>query len=386
MEIRQLMLDFWNRFKTAYNQEVLQIFKRFTSHWLMWILPLLIFVIISSIFYRGVLFDLPVAYIDQDKSTLSREIVRNLNAGAHANLINYDNQLSVAERDLQKAKIYAILYIPPNFEADVLSGRQPTPMLYYNALYYSAGLYSIMDYSGLIAVLNTQYRTTLATSIGLPIPPLAKVNFNYDGLFNASGNSLYFQQFSAVVHLLQLFVITTTIYILSQLPKRTRANYPFVLGKLAPYTIWYTMLLIFEIALLVVLSHAKVSGSPFAMMTVVFFYVIAAQSIGILLFTFTKNAIDAYTYIGILVGLALTYSGIVVPELSMPWIARFISSLEPLTYALNKLFDLFLRHSNYLSVFKTCGILMIYPIIITVLVRKRLVKRLHSQQKDKSNA
>ncbi|KFA58375.1 antibiotic ABC transporter permease [Gilliamella sp. wkB18] len=386
MEIRQLMLDFWNRFKTAYNQEVLQIFKRFTSHWLMWILPLLIFVIISSIFYRGVLFDLPVAYIDQDKSTLSREIVRNLNAGAHANLINYDNQLSVAERDLQKAKIYAILYIPPNFEADVLSGRQPTPMLYYNALYYSAGLYSIMDYSGLIAVLNTQYRTTLATSIGLPVPPLAKVNFNYDGLFNASGNSLYFQQFSAVVHLLQLFVITTTIYILSQLPKRTRANYPFVLGKLAPYTIWYTMLLIFEIALLVVLSHAKVSGSPFAMMTVVFFYVIAAQSIGILLFTFTKNAIDAYTYIGILVGLALTYSGIVVPELSMPWIARFISSLEPLTYALNKLFDLFLRHSNYLSVFKTCGILMIYPIIITVLVRKRLVKRLHSQQKDKSNA
>lgn len=380
------MLDFWNRFKTAYNQEVLQIFKRFTSHWLMWILPLLIFVIISSIFYRGVLFDLPVAYIDQDKSTLSREIVRNLNAGAHANLINYDNQLSVAERDLQKAKIYAILYIPPNFEADVLSGRQPTPMLYYNALYYSAGLYSIMDYSGLIAVLNTQYRTTLATSIGLPVPPLAKVNFNYDGLFNASGNSLYFQQFSAVVHLLQLFVITTTIYILSQLPKRTRANYPFVLGKLAPYTIWYTMLLIFEIALLVVLSHAKVSGSPFAMMTVVFFYVIAAQSIGILLFTFTKNAIDAYTYIGILVGLALTYSGIVVPELSMPWIARFISSLEPLTYALNKLFDLFLRHSNYLSVFKTCGILMIYPIIITVLVRKRLVKRLHSQQKDKSNA
>lgn len=377
MEIRQLMLDFWNRFKTAYNQEVLQIFKRFTSHWLMWILPLLIFVIISSIFYRGVLFDLSVAYIDQDKSTLSREIVRNLNAGAHANLINYDNQLSVAERDLQKAKIYAILYIPPNFEADVLSGRQPTPMLYYNALYYSAGLYSIMDYSGLIAVLNTQYRTTLATSIGLPVPPLAKVNFNYDGLFNASGNSLYFQQFSAVVHLLQLFVITTTIYILSQLPKRTRANYPFVLGKLAPYTIWYTMLLIFEIALLVVLSHAKVSGSPFAMMTVVFFYVIAAQSIGILLFTFTKNAIDAYTYIGILVGLALTYSGIVVPELSMPWIARFISSLEPLTYALNKLFDLFLRHSNYLSVFKTCGILMIYPIIITVLVRKRLVKRLH---------
>ncbi|SCB93052.1 ABC transporter permease [Gilliamella intestini] len=379
MEARQIMLDFWHRFKEAFNAEIPQIFRRFTFHWLMWILPLIIFVLISSIFYRGVLFDLPVGYIDNDKSVLSREIVRNLNAGAHANLINYGNELFLAEGDLQKAKIYALLYIPPNFEADVLSGRQPTPMLYYNALYYSAGLYSIMDYSGLIATINTQYRTTMATSIGMPVPPLAKVNFNYDGLFNASGNSMYFQQFSAVVHLLQLFVVTTTIHILAQLPKRTRPSYPFVLGKLAPYTIWFTMLLIFEIALLVLFSNARVSGSPFAMMIVVFFYVIAAQSIGILLYTFTKTPIDAYTYIGILVGLALTYSGVVVPELSMPWIARFISSLEPLTYALNKLFDLFLRHSSYLSVLKTCGILMIYPIIITVLVRKRLVRRLHSQ-------
>ncbi|OCG20774.1 antibiotic ABC transporter permease [Gilliamella sp. App2-1] len=374
-----MMLDFWHRFINAFNDEIPQIFRRFTFHWLMWIMPLIIFFLISSIFYRGVLFDLPVGYIDHDKSTLSREIIRNLNAAAHADLINYDNQIFDAERDLQKAKIYALLYIPPNFEADVLSGHQPTPMLYYNALYYSAGLYSIMDYSGLIATINTQYRTTLATSIGMPVPPLAKVNFNYDGLFNASGNSMYFQQFSAVVHLLQLFVVTTTIHILAQLPKRTRPNYPFVLGKLAPYTIWFTMLLIFEIAMLVLFSNARVSGSPFAMMTVVFFYVIAAQSIGILLYTFTKTPIDAYTYIGVLVGLALTYSGVVVPELSMPWIARFISSLEPLTYALNKLFDLFLRHSSYFSVLKTCSILMIYPVIITVLVKKRLVRRLHSQ-------
>ncbi|OCG10210.1 antibiotic ABC transporter permease [Gilliamella sp. wkB178] len=379
MEIRQLMLDFYHRFKDAFNDEIPTIFRRFTFHWLMWILPLIIFILISSIFYRGVLFDLPVGYIDLDKSILSREIVRDLNAAAHADLINYDNQLTQAKRDLEKAKIYAILYIPSNFEADVLAGRQPTPMLYYNALYYSAGLYSIMDYSGLIATLNTQYRTTMATSIGLTVPPLAKVNFNYDGLFNASGNSMYFQQFSAVVHLLQLFVVTITIHILAQLPKRTRPNYPFVLGKLAPYTIWFTMLLIFEIAMLVFFSKARVSGSPFAMIIVVFFYVIAAQSIGILLYTFTKTPIDAYTYIGVLVGLALTYSGIVVPELSMPWIARLISSLEPLTYALNKLFDLFLRHSSWLSVLKTCGILMVYPIIITVLVRKRLVRRLHSQ-------
>jgi len=237
-----------------------------------------------------------------------------------------------------------------------------------------------MDYSGLIGELNSQYRDTLVTKMGLSMPKLANATFNYDGLFNASGNSMYFQQFSATVHLLQLFVVTMTIHILGKLPRRTRPNYPFVLGKLAPYTLWYTMLLIFEIALLVFFSQAHVSGSPFAMLVVSFFYVIAAQSLGILLFSFTRSTIDAYSYIGLLVGLALTYSGVVVPELSMPEIARVISSIEPLTYALNTLFDLFIRHTNIFSVIKTCLTLMIYPIIITLLVRKRLVRRLNKEE------
>ena len=379
MVLRAVIHDFFLRFKEAFDGEVRLIFSRFTYHWLLWILPLMIFILISSIFSTGVLFNLPVGYVDQDKSTLSRNILRDLNAGAHAHLINYDANIILAEKDLAKANIYALLYIPPNFESDVLASKQPTPILYYNALYYSAGIYSIMDYSGLINELNGQLRASVIAKTGLSAPKLVQANLNYDGLFNASGNAVYFQQFSAVVHLLQLFVVTMTVHILGNLPRRTRPSYPFVLGKLAPYTIWYSILLMFEIALLVFFSQAKVSSSPFAMLFVITFYVIAAQSIGILLFSYTRSTIDAYSYIGLLVGLALTYSGIVVPELSMPWIARVISSIEPLTYALNRLFDIFLRHTDIISIIKTCAILCSYPLIITVLVRKRLVKRLNTE-------
>lgn len=380
MDYRLVAITFYQRFKDAFNDEMSFIFKRFTYHWLLWLLPLTLFFLISSIFSSGVLFDLPVGYVDQDKSTLSRSIIRDLNAGPHADMVNYDAALNDAGKALAKVHIYGLLYIPPNFEADVLAGRQPVPILYYNALYYSAGLYSVQDYSGLITELNTQYRSKIASLLGLSMPKLANATFNYDGLFNASGNYMYYQQFSAMVHLLQLFVVSLTIHILGKLPRRTKPSYPFVLGKLAPYTLWYTMLLIFEIGLLVFSSEARVSGNPFSMLLVSFFYVIAAQSIGILLFSYTRSTIDAYSYIGLLVGLALTYSGVVVPELSMPEVARIISSIEPLTYALNTLFDLFLRHNNFVSVMKTCLILMIYPIIITLLVRKRLVKRLKKEE------
>lgn len=380
MEVAEVIKAFIQRFQQTFSNELKSIFRGFTHHWLLWILPLSIFILISSIFSKGVLFDLPVAYIDHDKSSLSRELIREFDAGAHARLVNYDSDLDAAVEDLKKAEVYALLYIPPHFEDDVLGAKQPTPVLYYNALYYGAGLYSIMDYSGLITELNTKYRVILANKVGLAMPELAKVNFIYDGLFNASGNTRYYQQFSAVVHLLQLFVVTITIHILGNLPRRTRPSYPSILGKLAPYTLWYTTLLLFEIALLVFFSDAKVNSLPIYMLVVGFFYVIAAQSIGILLFTYTKSTLTAYSLIGILVGLALTYSGIAVPEISMPLIAKVIAQIEPLTYALNTLFDIFLRNISLISVLKTCGILTIYPLFITLLVRKRLVKRL--QQKE----
>ncbi|WP_392566531.1 ABC transporter permease [Utexia brackfieldae] len=371
---------FFTRFKNSFEGEVRQLFTQFTYHLLLWIMPLAVYSLISSIFVAGVIYDLPVGFVDQDRSELSRTIIRDFDAGPHAKLINYDNRLNDATEGLKKAKIYALLYIPPEFESDTLAGKQPTPILYYNALYYSAGLYSTMDYSGLITQLNSSYTSIMASKTGLAVPGLAKLNFIYDGLFNPTGNSRYYQQFSAVVHLLQLLVVTMTIHLLGKMSRRTPVSYPYILGKLAPYTLWYTCLLLFEIAIQVLLSGARVSSNPIYMIFVVFFYVIAAQSMGMLLYTFTRSVMTAYSLIGILVGLALTYSGVMVPEISMPKIAQIISHLEPLTYALSTLFGIFLRHVDFITVLKTCAILLVYPFLVTFIIRRRLVKRL--QQKE----
>lgn len=381
MDSRIIKKPFFKQFITVFDNEVGFIFKHFTHHWLLWVVPLAVFFLITSIFSSGVPLDQPMAYIDNDHSSLSRTVIRELNSGSHARLINYADDLEKAKSDIAKGKIYSVLIIPKNFESSLYSSHPVSPIIYYNAIYYSAGLYSTMDYSGLIAQLNAQIRPYYSAEFEVELPQLNRSTFHYDGLYNATGNSMYFQQFSAMIHLLQLFVITITIHLLGKLPRNTMVDYAFVIGKLAPYTFWYTGLLMFEIALLVVFSQARVAGNPFLMMLVIFFYVIAAQSVGVLLYSLTRNVIDAYSYIGLLVGLALVHSGIVIPKLSMPEISRVIYSIEPLTYALTSLFDLFLRQSNVLSVIKTCFILSIYPVIITLLIRKRLIKRIHSKER-----
>lgn len=323
--------------------------------------------------------DLPVSVVDQDHSSLSRQLIRRLDAGSHAHVVPYDGGLEESLTRLRSAEDYALLYIPTHFEADVLAGRQPKVQLYYNALFYGAGLYSSQDFSALMAELNAEYRALLLPSLGRTVPPLAQVAINYDSLFNASSSFIYYQQFAATIHLLQLFVVTCMIYVLDKRKYLLRAR-PFglaVIGKLAPYTFAYTTLLMVQIAIMVFVFDAKVQGNPLLMPLVGFFYVMAAQCIGILLFTFTASSLSAYSFIGMFVSIAMGFSGMAVPELSMPLIAQVIANIEPLTHALYAMFDIFLRDVPVTAILSVCMILMIYPLVTWILVRKRLLKRFH---------
>ncbi|PHM62153.1 ABC transporter permease [Xenorhabdus ishibashii] len=372
----------WNSFGQGFRQELSAALHSPVFHWLSWLFPLLLFILISANFSEGTLFNLPVSVVDNDQSTLSRTLIRNLNAAPHADIKSYDNSLPESIERLRRAQDYSLLYIPEDFEKDALSGNQPTVSMYYNALFYGAGRYSIQDFSGLMAVTNAKYRTIIASEIGRQLPPLAKATLSYDSLFNASGSYIYYQQFAAIIHLLQLFVVTYTIYTMAR-GKQLLGAESFIgalLGKLAPYTVIFTLLLMVEISALVVFFDAKVAGNPLYMPIVGFFYVIAAQSIGLLLFTFTNSVITAYTLIGMLVSIAMAFSGMIVPELSMVLPARIISTLEPLTHALNAMFDIFLREVSLQVILHVCLILMIYPAVCGLLVRNRLWKRLNQSE------
>lgn len=324
---------------------------------------------------------MPVSVIDNDKSPLSKELIYKLNAGSHARLSVSSGVPEAAQR-LSRAQDYALLYIPGNFEADLLNGKQPHVVMYYNALFYGSGLYATQDFSGLMAEINTSYRAIISRSVGIAVPPLASISLNYGGLFNASGSYIYYQQFAATIHLLQLFTVTCMIYLLNQ--RRTvikGSNWGGkLLGRLAPYTLSYTVLLLAEIALLVFVFNARVSGNPVFMLLLSFFYVIAVQSIGILLFTFTRTVITAYTLTGIFVGIALTFSGMAVPELSIPFLAQIITEIQPLTHVLNAMFDVFLRLVPSYGILKVCLLLLIWPVMTYFLVRRRLPKRLLSAE------
>ncbi|MGV3345595.1 ABC transporter permease [Enterobacteriaceae bacterium LUAb1] len=365
-------------FSHAFTREVRNAWRKPVIHWLSWCFPLFLFVLISSDFSEGALLHLPVVAVDNDHSPLSHKLIRQLNAGSHASITRYQGDLPAAKAQMESTGAYALLWIPPDFEAHALAGKQPTVMLYYNALIFGAGFYATQDFAGLIADLNMHLSPILAAGSGQVASPSGQLSMTYDSLFNASGSYIYYQQFSAMIHLIQLFTVTCMIYVVSRSrPLIYQQHFIFaLLGKLLPYTISFTVLLMAELALLVGFFDARMAGNPLMMLPVAFCYVMAAQSMGLLLYGLTSSAISAYTFTGMFVGVALTFSGTAIPTLSMTLPAQFFSRLQPLTHALAAMLDLFLRDIPVRPILSVCGVLLLYPLATALLLRKRLMRRL----------
>lgn len=85
----------------------------------LWLL-LVITVCIASMPYLGrAIYDLPVAVVDMDHSTASRDLARLLDAAPKIAVRGYDN-LPEAQRDLAWRKLYGIIIIPVDFEKRLL--------------------------------------------------------------------------------------------------------------------------------------------------------------------------------------------------------------------------------------------------------------------------
>ena len=94
--------------------------------------PLLSFLLVIAIFYKGMPEDLPVAIVDQDNSTLSNKINAWVDATSIAESTYKLSNLTEAKVLMEEGKVDAIVYMPRNLERDVLKGVNPELPVFFN--------------------------------------------------------------------------------------------------------------------------------------------------------------------------------------------------------------------------------------------------------------
>ena len=109
------------------------------------VFPVLLVVFFTTMLDEGLPQDLPIGVVDQDNSSTSRSLIRNLDAMQNSRVMYHFASITEARNAMQEGKVFAYLYIPEGTASKLLSGRQPNISYYYTMTCMTAGSMASKD-------------------------------------------------------------------------------------------------------------------------------------------------------------------------------------------------------------------------------------------------
>lgn len=131
----------------------------------MWLMLILSLCVMSLVYANRSVWDLPVGVIDQDHSSASRELIRQLDATSKVAIKTYDS-LEQAQRDLGWRELFAVIIMPVNLEKKILHGENIVVPVYGDATNRLANGQIQQDVVTAYQQLLSQYNTSLLLRSG----------------------------------------------------------------------------------------------------------------------------------------------------------------------------------------------------------------------------
>ncbi|MGM9749038.1 MAG: ABC transporter permease [Candidatus Cryptobacteroides sp.] len=296
-----------------------------------------------TFFGKGSVQELPIAVVDNDDSSLTRNFIRQLDATELGKTIRYDDYASAREA-MQSGKVTAICMLPENMYSDVLAGRKPTASFYLNTMYYVGGM---MSYKNLLTMFNLSIgavqRETLRAMGMAEDAIMAKIQpivIDVHQIGNTTTDYNAYLSNILLPGLLELLTIVIVAYAIGteikygtsrQLLEMSGGSLAKALVvKLIPYTIMFSVL---GCALMLVLygpMNFPLAGSVWAMMLNIVLMVLASEAFAICIVSLLpvcRLAVCISAFLGIL---AFSLSGFTVPLEQMPGFFRGMAAMFPL--------------------------------------------------------
>lgn len=304
------------------------------------------FVFFLSLFEEGQPLNMPVAVVDNDNSSLSRQFVRNADALQHVSIDMKCANYTEARRAMQAGKVYAIIQIPADFASKMYTGRQPEVTYYVNDSYLVAGSLILKDLSYLGEVTNAGIKQKTLQAKGLDnnmiMSTIQPIVMNTHLIANPWVNYGSYLLNILFPGILEIMILMLTIYSIgSELKQRTSAEWLLtannsitaaLTGKLIPQTIVFTILGMISNILLYKHMGYPLHSSIIWMFFVTFMYVLAYQAIGVLIIGITPVLRDGITIAAVFGLVGITMAGATFPVEQLVYQIQIFSHLFPIRH------------------------------------------------------
>lgn len=309
-----------------------------------------IVVLFNAVFYltffkEGIPQNLPVGIVDQDCSTSSRIFCSQLDATPTNSVVMFDDVQS-AQVAMERGKINGFLVIPDGFNDDVQAFRRPTVSFYVNMLYYVGGTltYKNLVQMSSLAVGYVQRQLLRAKGVNEHdiMGRIQPILLDQHQIGNVTTNYGVYLVNVLLPGVLGLAIILTIIYTFgAELKYGTSRHllhtaggsmFKVIFGKLAPYTIMFTVEGLLIEYLLFHWMHYPLAGSLWNMFFAILLYVIACEAVAIFIVGMLPTLRLSVSIGAIYSVLAFSLSGFTLPIDSMPRIIQGWAAAFPLRH------------------------------------------------------
>ncbi|WP_222564893.1 ABC transporter permease [Novilysobacter antarcticus] len=306
-----------------------------------WI-PCLILLIVAWMFSSGVPRELPVAVVDLDRSTTSRELIRHLQASPGLTVSEQPATLEQAFSLARALKVYAVVHIPAGTGRDIQRDGSATVLSYFNASYQVAGQAAARDIDSAVQAVSAQLAVTeIALTRGPASVRAAPIAVQTGVLFNSARSYEQFLLgllFPAILHLAMCVAVVGAFgrelrdaTIQTWLRESHDRLVPAVLGKIAPYFVLFTVYGAVSLLWLGAIRGGGLAGGFAWLMLAQALMYLAYAVIALLFVAVSRNMASALSAAGLYAGTSLAFSAATFPLQGASWFTRLWSALLPFT-------------------------------------------------------
>lgn len=333
-------------FKAVVRREIKRLVARPLYLFCMLIAPIFTTLFFTTLMGEGLPNKLPMAVVDLDHSTISRNIIRKLDSFQQTDVVAYYNDFSDARKALQKGEIYGFFYIPRHLSKDAQSMKQPTLSFYTNDSYLIAAslLFKNMKMMSELASAGVTMNVLLAhgETDKQAKATLKSIEVNAKPLNNPWINYSVYLSNTLVPGVLALMVLMITVYSIAVEIKTgttkawietgNNSMWTSILGKLVPQTIIWLIVGTFIITYLYGIEKFPCNSGIFPMLFAITVLIISLQCLGIFmvgLFPVLRMSLSIASLWGVI---SFSITGFTFPVMAMSSGLQGFARLFPLRH------------------------------------------------------
>jgi ABC-2 type transport system permease protein len=309
--------------------------------------PIIAFAILAAVFSNPVVRNLRVSVVDADRSATSLTYVQALASAPGISVAQRSGDMTSAMHAIRSGDAIAAVYIPENFERDLIDRKRPQVVVLYNRQYFSPGNSASAAISSAVAAATA----TLPDS-----SPAAAKSFSPGSLvveeYVLTNPALNYAQFllrAILPHVLHVVVAIAGGYAVgSEFSRRSRRAWlraaggsplTALVGKLMPLFGIFILMMVADAGIVHGLFAVTFRGDSLIMGAAACLLIIAYLAVGSFFQLLVRELATGMSLTALICNPAFGFAGVGFPLIAMGEFPRLWGDALPLRWYMQILFD-----------------------------------------------